>query len=471
MCTEYKKKPVHKYILCIVVVIVLFYVVYNLLVMMYEHSSGIIAFASAAGTVWAAMATWRAAEKAAESAKIARESMDATVILGKQTLEETQKANKRTAFENRYAMLLSQHDQYHHQLCNYLDTGQLRNRKDESSEKIKSGQNDINIFFTESINASTFDSCFSFLTGHEIISRYMRTLYHLLKFVSQEYVFDDIKDGRSKKNYTSPVRSTIRNDVLLLIAINSLNVLDQRAKESSYPYYQKLLHEFDFFEHAIFMFPLKPNELFKNGDWVKKIQVQLIKVQSNFQSNLYAQHYRDNKIFKVPTIEFRSPLMMAIIIFKNPMRESALTALNTLSETWIMKDEVQSHIKQALEHFENSIKYIDNSLPFEIRTENETSWEDVKDIILSDIKSKAFNNYCTYDNYLFRYPIGDEFSQFRGEELRGYFRAFERNKIIAKDVEVFNGIDGYMSHIANIHAENLRIFFNEIDIYNVVSNQ
>ncbi|MGR6773628.1 putative phage abortive infection protein [Pectobacterium brasiliense] len=450
-----------------VVAIVFFWVMCRLFVFIYEHVTGLIALASAAGTVWAAMATWRAAEKAAESAQIARESMDATVILGRQTLEETQRANKRTAFENRYAVLLAQHVQYHRQLCDYLDTGQLSNKKDDNSEKVKSDQKEIHTFFNESIHESTLDSCFSFLTGHEIISRYMRTLYHLLKFVSKECVFNDIKDVYSQKNYTSPVRSTIRNDVLLLIAINSMNVLDDRAKESSYPYYQELLHEFDFFEHAIFMFPSKPNELFKRNDWVEKIQNQLLKVQSGFYLKLSNQQCKDIHSFQVPAIEFRSPLIMAIIIFKNPMRESAITALNTLSETWEMKQAVEIEVKKALGIYKSAKNHIENMLNFEVRTASDTPWEPVKEEILSTIKNDVFHDYSRYDSYLFRYSIGEEIYNLDGSELRGHFRGFKRNEIVVSDVEMFNGIEGYINHIAHLHAGRLREFFKEIDMYKV----
>lgn len=464
---EYKEKSSLKYILYTIFAIVLIWCVYGLFVFIYANGAGIIAFASAAGTVWAAMATWRAAEKAAESAQIARDSMDATVILGRQTLEEAQRANKLTAFENRYAVLLAQHAQYHSQLCDYLDTAQLNNRKYDNNEKIESGLEEIHNFFNKSINAPTLDSCFSFLTGHEIISRYMRTLYHLLKFVSQECVFNNIKDVRNQKNYISPVRSTIRNDVLLLIAVNALNVLDQRAKESSYPYYQQLLHKFDFFEHAIFMFPLKPNELFKHNDWVKKIQIQILKAQSDFVINLTSQQGLGIRSFKIPTVEFRSPLMMAIIIFKNPMRESAITALHTLPETWDMSQAIENAVKNALESYRSSKKTIDDISNFEIQADNATSWGPIKEEIISTIKKEAFKQNCHYDGCIFRNPNSEYVNNLKGSDLRSVYRVFERNRIVANKIEKLNGIEGYMRRIPHMHTGRLKRFFREINRYKV----
>ncbi|WP_323641853.1 putative phage abortive infection protein [Pectobacterium carotovorum] len=463
---ENTEKFALKYILYIVITIVILLVAYGLFVLIYEHATGLIALASAVGTVWAAMATWRAAEKAAESAQIAREAMDTTTMLGRKTLEETQRANKRTAFENRYALLLVQHEQYHRQLCNYLDTGQLGNRKDENSEKIKPGQGEIENFFKISIHASTLDACFAFLTGHEIISRYMRTLYHLLKFVSQECIFEDIKDVRNQKNYISPVRSTIRNDVLLLIAVNSLNVLDQRAKESSYPYYQKLLHEFDFFEHAIFMFPSKPNELFKRDNWEEKIQDQIFSVQSKFYNQLNNQQDMNNHSYREPVVEFRSPLMMVILIFKNPMRDAALRALNTLTENWHMNGAMTNSIERALEIFENARKHIDDSLPIEFKEKNGASWEPLKEEVISTIQKEAFHKSCHYDSYFFKYST----DKIDGSTLRYYFRGSERNKTIASEVEAYNGIEGYINQYKHEYAARLKKFFEEIDMSNVVSD-
>ncbi|WP_162940879.1 putative phage abortive infection protein [Pectobacterium parmentieri] len=460
-----------KYILYIVIAIVIFWVAYELFVFIYEHVTGLIALASATGTVWAAMATWRAAEKAAESAQIARESMNTTAELGRQTLEETQRANKRTAFENRYALLLAQHDQYHRQLCNYLDTGQLGNRKDENSEEIKLGQGEIDNFFKISIHSSTLDSCFAFLTGHEIISRYMRTLYHLLKFVSQECVFNEINDVRNQKNYISPVRSTIRNDVLLLIAVNSLNVREQRAKESSYPYYQKLLHKFDFFEHAIFIFPSKPNELFKRDDWEEKIQGQIFSVQSKFYNNLRDQQNINNHSFRKPVVEFRSPLMMVILIFKNPVRNAALRALNTLKENWHMNSAMTDFVEQALKIFEDASKYTHDSLSIEFMIENGTSWEPLKKDVISTIQKEAFHKSCHYDSYLFKYPTDETMGVINGSDLRYYFRGSERNKNVASEVEACNGIEGYVNQYKQDYDERLKEFFDEIDMYNVVSDR
>ncbi|MFP3393567.1 putative phage abortive infection protein, partial [Brevibacillus sp. SIMBA_076] len=107
-----------------------------------------------------------------------------------------------------------------------LDSRHPVKKGDEGSYRSEVAKREINAFFDESIYDEKLEGCFSFLTGHQIISRYMRVLYHLLKFVRENGDFNGSDPITFQKNYTSPLRSTIRNDVLLLIAVNALNVRD-----------------------------------------------------------------------------------------------------------------------------------------------------------------------------------------------------------------------------------------------------
>lgn len=168
-----------------------------------------------------------------------------------QSAKESQEMNARQGFEQRYTLLLTQHNTLHDALCEHL----------KLEPKVK------NLFGAE-IELSKYndeiggmDKYFYFLTGHPVISPYMRVLYHLLKHIdSDPYIAK--KSDAEKKRYSSPLRSYIKNDVLFLIAVNALNVNDLRLKQTGYPEYQKLLHRFDFFEHAVFSNPRQPNEPF-----------------------------------------------------------------------------------------------------------------------------------------------------------------------------------------------------------------
>lgn len=435
--------------------------------------ASIVAFAGAAGTVCAAIATWRAAKKAAESAQIARESMEHTVELGKKTLKETQTTNRHTAFENRYAMLLAQHDNYHNQLCAYLNTGKISKSEYEQIKLIKGrmptdkekSQQEIYDFFHTSIHQPELDHCLAFLTGHEIISRYMRTLYHLLKFVHRECVFRGANNFEFQKNYTSPVRSTIRNDVLLLIAVNALNVRSQRAKESSYPYYQQLLHTYDFFEHAIFMFPDKPNDLFVIDDWVGGLRKQILSRQSDFNQKMHNQRAMKTRSFIVPGVQFISPLMMTILIFKNPLYESAGEALASLPEQYDMKALVEEEITGAMVQFRDAREAITKVSTFEFKADERATWLPAIEEILADIKKYAFSEFLQYDNTTFSFKSDENIFKIRGDNLRMHFRNLARYDAISKLLEEHNGLEGYMRYLKEEYSGNLKNFLEEVSTY------
>ena len=113
----------------------------------------------------------------------------------------------------------------------------------------------------------------------------MRVLFHLLKHINDDpYVID--KSDEEKRVYSSPLRSYIRNDVLFLIAVNALNIKSERLKEAGYPKYQKLLHRFNFFEHAVFTNPRQANEPF-----IKLLEVMNPSVDKNNHADVVREYF------------------------------------------------------------------------------------------------------------------------------------------------------------------------------------
>lgn len=473
MYYKFKENKFIDFLIIVIATVIAVLFISNVIIDSIGSWQGIVAIASALGTVWAAVATWLAARKAAESAQIARQSMEYSMELGKKTLEETQTSNRHAAFENRYAMLLAQHDNYHNQLCSYLDTGKLSKSEYDNIKAINSyshsdkqrSQVDIYEFFHISIHELGLENCLAFLTGHEIISRYMRTLYHLLKFVHTECVYNGAVDYNFQKNYTSPVRSTIRNDVLLLIAVNALNVRSQRAKNSSYPYYQQLLHTFNFFEHAIFMFPEKPNELFGNDDWTGSVRKQILSRQSDFMNKRDEQRSTETRSFTIPPVRLMSPLMLIILIFKNPMLEAAQEALASLAESYDMSEKVQEEIREALEELRTARNVTNKASEFEGKFSKGVMWEPVEEAILSEIEMRAFMGFCKYDHTSFRYHLDGEVHTLKGESIRMLFRNLMRYDGISKRVEEHNGLEEYMHHLKEEYAASLMAFMKEVNAY------
>lgn len=441
----------------------------KLAMLVYDNWGALLAFATAVATVGAAVATWRAAKKAAESAQIARESMDATMALGQQTLEETRLTNKRTAFESRYTMLLTHHDHYHQQLCDYLDTYWQHNNELKRTDVDESQIDEIKKFFDKSMYAEYPNECFSFLTGHQIISRYMRVLYHLLKFVYENGAFEESEKIRFKKNYTSPVRSTIRNDVLLLIAVNALNVRSQGAKNSSYPFYQQMLHDFSFFEHAIFMFPSNPNSLFSRDDWENRIHNLVIKTQSDFTTKLSAQTGDAIQTFMVPEVRLISPMIMVLYIFKNPMRDAVLKAFDSLGIHSSINEEVIDKIKEVAANVKTSRSYVDKLSSSEFRTPSNNMWRSITEDIVSELNKSTFSPYTAYDSYSFRFSGDGEVRA--GSLIRDHLKTMKRGQSILEEFEMQNGVVGFRHYLAQRHNNNVASSLSEIESYNVTSLQ
>lgn len=428
-----------------------------------------IALASAIGTIVAAYAAWQAAREAANSAKIARESMDATKALGLETLKETQMANERTAFESRYTMLLAHHDHYHQQLCAYLDTYWQKNKLYEMTEADKSWIIEIEKFFYESIYAESPNDCFSFLTGHQIISRYMRVLYHLLKFVREKGQFNGPEHIIFQKSYTSSLRSTIRNDVLLLIAVNALNVRDERARNSSFPYYQQLLHDFCFFEHAIFMFPSNPNFLFSRDDWETRIHDLVIQKQSKFITKLTAQTGDANQVFRVPEVRLISPMIMVLYIFDNPMRDAVLKAFESLGTSYVINEKVIDIIKEVEKNVQSARLSVDKISLSEYKSPSNDMWRTITEDMVSEIHKSTFSSDCIYDKFNFRLPGNSNIMV--GSQIRDYLKTIKRGQSILEEFEIQNGAEGFIHYLAQRHNETINSSLCKIKSYNVMSAQ
>lgn len=446
-------------------VVFIFFALFVLIKSAIENWSSLVSLASAVGTVWAAIAARQSAKKAAESAEIARESMETTQELGQKTLKETQAANQRAAFESRYAMLLAHHDHYHQQLCDYLDTElKVENKRNEHPVRNK---NEIRTFFEESIYAEKLDDCFSFLTGHQIISRYMRVLYHLLKFVGETKNYNGSDGVSFQKNYTSPLRSTIRNDVLLLIAVNALNVRDERAVHSSYPHYQKLLHDFAFFEHAIFMFPSNPNLLFKRGDWEERIHQLIISKQSNYATRLF---FQENG-FRVPDIRVTSPLIMIITIFDNPMRKAALEAFRTVVWDSRINEQVVTSIERKMDARQKAKGIVENLTYAEYRKSRDTDWQPVTKEMITEMLENASSLAFRYKQHSFRILVDGQSEEMAVGVLTDHLEVLTRTESIAHQFETNNFSEGYGDYLAQLHKEKVESSLAEIENYNVIDGK
>ncbi|WP_336192810.1 putative phage abortive infection protein [Providencia stuartii] len=181
---------------------------------------GLFTILGALVTLFIFSETAKATENAAKSLKLTQE-----------TLKTTMESNRKDDFIKQFILLLELHGKSHDTLADYLNNNEVIT---------SNGMSIINW------NMTIKDASDKLFQNH-IFSPYMRLVYRILKYIDENFYRMSDKDftvlevDEEKKQYTSIVRSTIRNDVLFFIAINSLN--------ESFSRYRELLEKFNFFEH------------------------------------------------------------------------------------------------------------------------------------------------------------------------------------------------------------------------------
>ncbi|MHB7568391.1 putative phage abortive infection protein, partial [Citrobacter braakii] len=232
-------------VLALVILMLMTWGVFGVVINLNVNLLGVIATSLAFfATAWAAYEARKSAQAALSAVKTADE-----------TLTEAKKNYQRDIFDKRYSLLLEQHNHQLQNVYSYLSSNSSDSKT--LSEKVS--------------NRNAVGYAVSYLHGHSILSPYMRTLYHLLKHINENFYIDNVKEDelvKKKKEYSSPLRSIIRNDVLYLIGVNCLvrkRIENNIEVDNGYGYYQDMLNMFNFFEHAIFF------------DWSDNIQYENVR--------------------------------------------------------------------------------------------------------------------------------------------------------------------------------------------------
>jgi len=191
-----------------------------------------------------ALATALAFGATAWAAYEARRSANLSFEAQQKTSENNTKIeldSKRNVFEQRFSLMLEQHNIQLGNVKAWLDDKTI---SDTSAEAILEDGDDKSIH-----------SVILKIRGHEILSPYMRILYHLLKHVNNNYPRNEIANKDEiiieQKQYTSIIRSFIPNKLLLLVSFNCSITVDEMGlnNSSDFKKYQCLLNKFDFFQH------------------------------------------------------------------------------------------------------------------------------------------------------------------------------------------------------------------------------
>lgn len=195
------------------------------------------------GTIATTLAFFAVLWSAFETRKSAKAAFLA-VKMAEVSLEEARKNFRKEAFNQRFSLLLEQHNAYLEKVNAFI--------------RSEAGWSFCEKLFKIEVHREAFEQ----LRGHFICSPYMRVLYHLLKFINDDY-YGDVNDVAGRKKYSSLVRSLIGNDVLFLIAVNSSYIFES-GSYTQYKNYQQFLDRFDFFEHANFSYLHHPHDTNKN---------------------------------------------------------------------------------------------------------------------------------------------------------------------------------------------------------------
>ncbi|ENN8392252.1 hypothetical protein ACAX60_000794 [Serratia marcescens] len=223
-------------------------------------------------------------------------------VISQKTFEDNLSNSKLNNFEQHYNSLLALHGDLHKSVCEFLDT---EDKKDKRDEIVSSGGQS----YLKSIrNMKTLEEAHNTLMGHSVISPYMRVLYHLLK-----HIFTYSNNSVVFKKYTSPLRSLIRNDVIYLVALNASILYKKNSEEDNgYQNYHNYLQCCDFFEHAIFI----SNE-YRKFDEIKNKFENLIMRRIKNRTAVSVREYMET--LEIPTIRFDLPKEFILsMIYKNP---------------------------------------------------------------------------------------------------------------------------------------------------------
>lgn len=120
------------------------------------------------------------------------------------------------------------------------------------------------------------------------------------------------------------VRSLIRNDVLFLVAVNSSYIIEDN-KKNDYGKYQKLLRDFDFFEHALFFSASDVTPGLKKDSVSVVRNNVLLAMKNNHSGNIVF----DNRFYQGRDVKFKIPFIVSCI-FKNPLNSESIECLNNI---------------------------------------------------------------------------------------------------------------------------------------------
>lgn len=387
-----------------------------------------------------------ASYKAGESAKIAGEM-----------LELSRESSRKDDFIKKFTLLLEQHNEHLKNVVEFLN----KNSR----------------FVYSIMKSNNHYESFSQLNGHEILSPYMRILYHILKHIDKDfYLFDKENDFiLEKKKYSSLVRSLIRNDIMKLIAVNS-SFIYENNNYNDYKKYQELLDKFDFFQHTIF--------IDKTND---KTSYEILEDEFNALSNVITSNYGNinknyysvikNKNFIYENDMDIKVMVIISILFKNKLQKSALKLYTPESNVLknnlmkvrakIINDNSEENIIEGVIGYRKVSMKNTFYLNLEDEVKNNIDYrnqlkEDIEPLKKEDVKLlvKQYISNSSIDGDLYFEEINGKVYTFTKNELEYRFFKIKRGKEIIKSIES-GSYKNYFEDINEQYDKKIKSIFSQ----------
>lgn len=400
-------------------------------------------------TEFSAFATAGAAIAAAWNAYEARKSRDAATRaaeIAEKTLLESQSSAKYSRFQQQFTLLLEQHNQHHAALTKFLDEPEGQELKGKILGKCP---------ITESTSS---------IYGNDRCSPYMRVLYHLLKHIDAGY-YGENDDLRGKKNYSSLVRSLIRNDVLMMIAVNGCYMDENKmGLHPDFIYYHSLLDKFTFFEHTDFNHFVKNNSKWNHTsyDYKNLFEEHFITPTVKYMIRCIGKSESEcGELHKNNKNKYACYLLSVIYTYNNPKHDILIRHINNsekLIKTKFLeeKDEVFKDSMRLLIYLKNTAKCIlfnsEDTLHTDTLTDSPEDYErlacKLKNIDLGKIKYRNYNNV----EHSLSNELENSLNRIRNEYVRwNYFHAPDEEeqdiKLIRYGMKLLGRRLGYLSQL------------------------
>ena len=351
----------------------------------------------------------------------ATKNAEKSTNLSIKSLSLVQENNKKDNFLKQFYLLLELHNSTHKEIIENI--GKYKNLISWKKVDIEDKTIQENLIcWSDNISIASEK-----LFKNYNFTPYMITLYRLLKHIDNYFYYNTGNNKKEKKIYSSIVRGIIRNDVLYLIALNSLH------SDSVFFGYRRKLKKFNFFEHLI-VDNISGSIKFSTEEYIKNIEIKPA-INHRINSTLKASYLFNTLNQGESTLNIKSTFPLSIIYYYRQKKD--FTLLLTIIKETIKK------INELINGIDNA--YIEQIIP------NDTLQYGSIDKIKIYMYNQDVNGVITKGNLIDNNIIYNELESINYNE--GLFTSLINHKNKANSQEIVF----YSKYELDIGCKNTRI--------------